>query len=839
MEVDVSAASVGVRSAAQPVSAAMNADGVITAWSAGAQQLLGYVAAEVIGQDARFLLGESLSKAAQRRFAEHEPWTQVVALRHREGRRLSVRLHAHPLLDAAGTAQWFFTATTPVSPADAGLTGGSGPDASEIKRWALEQLPLTLALFDRQGACFAVNAAVTVAMGKPAEELLGVRIGHSGPGEPMPGLEGIAEAAERVWESGETVRLEAHLRTPGESRPHAWLLTLYPVKDPDGRVCALSQAAADITEQFRARQRLGVLNEAGMRIGTTLDLARTADELAQVGSEHFADFVAVDLLESALPGSGVSTDTDTAGDPLRPGLRRVAQRSVLPGCPEAVVPVGGTHSYPEHSPPGRALATGRAARHDVDEATAAAWALGSPERAERIRDHKIHSLLSVPLRARGVPLGIAVFCRHRTPDPFDDQDLRLAEDLAARAAVYIDNARRYAREREIALALQSSLLPGRSLRQPAVEVASRYLPADAEAGIGGDWFDVIPLSGARVALVVGDVAGRGIQASATMGRLCTAVRTLADVDLAPDELLTQLDDLVLRLDREKTASDTRTATGEDVGEVGATCLYAVYDPVTRLCSIARAGHPEPIMVAPDGSVAVLDVPVGPPLGVGGLPFEVADFEVPEGSVLAFYTDGLLGNGHGPTENGYTRLREVLSRHRLPLEETCDKVTRALLPGHRNDDAALLLARTHALGADHVTTWELSTDPATVAHVRELVGTALNDWHLDELAFAVELIVSELVTNAIRYAHPPCHLRLIRGDDGLICEVSDASSAAPHLRRARTFDEGGRGLFIVAQLARRWGSRHTGTGKTIWAEVAYPECASDGSLPGSDVPGEVG
>ena len=647
----------------------------------------------------------------------------------------------------------------------------------------------------------------------------------------MPGLEGIAEAAARVWASGETVLLETHLRTPGEPRPHAWLLTLYPVKDPDGQVCALSQAAADITEQFRARQRLSVLNEAGVRIGTTLDLERTADELAQVGSEHFADFVVVDLLESALRGPvpGTYADTDSAGRPLRPELRRTAQHSVLPGCPEAVVPVGGTHSYPEQSPPGRALATGRAARHDVDEVTAAAWATGSPERAEPIRTYKIHSLLSVPLRARGVPLGIAVFCRHRTPDPFDDQDLRLAEDLAARAAVNIDNARRYAREREIALALQSSLLPDRSPRRPAVEVASRYLPADAEAGIGGDWFDVIPLSGARVALVVGDVAGRGIQASATMGRLCTAVRTLADVDLAPDELLTQLDDLVLRLDRAETVSST-PAPGEDAGEVGATCLYAVYDPVSRFCSVARAGHPEPMMVTPDGSVEVLDVPAGPPLGVGGLPFEVAEFEVPEGSVLALYTDGLLAGVRGLADGGYGRLSEVLSSHsshKLPLEEACDRVTRAVLPGHLKDDAALLLARTHALGADQVTTCELSTDPATVAEVRGFVGTTLGGWHLDELAFSLELIVSELVTNAIRYGRPPCYLRLIRDIDGLICEVSDASNAAPHLRRARTFDEGGRGLFIVAQLARRWGSRHTGTGKSIWAELALPESDSDG------------
>jgi serine phosphatase RsbU (regulator of sigma subunit)/PAS domain-containing protein/anti-sigma regulatory factor (Ser/Thr protein kinase) len=796
-------------------SASLDAHGVVTAWSAGAHELLGHAPDEAIGREAGILLAEPLPDAVLSSCADRKPWSGPLLVRCRDGRDLSILVRAHPRVSEEGEECWFLTGQR--SEQSAAPAPGGEPDASLVRQWALTQLPLTMALFDRQGVCFAVNAAATVAMGRTEEELLGVRIGHSGPGQPMAGLEGIAQAAERVWRNGETVRLEAHLRTPGEPGPHAWLLTRSPVLGPDGRVCALSQTAADTTEQFRARQRLSVLDEAGLRIGTTLDLGRTADELAEVGSEGFADFVVVDLLASVIGAAGPLQATD------RPVLRRVAQRSVLPGCPEAVIRLGGAHVYDAASPPGRALATGRASCDEVDDTTVATWAAGRPERADRIRAHGTHSLLSVPLQARGICLGLAVFCRHRTPDPFDDQDLRLAEDLAARAAVFIDNARRYTREREIALTLQHSLIPDRAPRQQAVEVASRYLPADPDAGIGGDWFDVIPLSGARVALVAGDVAGRGVPASATMGRLCTAVRTLADVDLAPDELLTQLDDLVLRLDRSDAVDGPPQGPDAGPGEVGATCLYAVYDPISRRCSVARAGHPLPALVA-DGSVQFLDVPAGPPLGVGGLPFEVAEFEVPEGGVLALYTDGLVGGPRGGTDDGYASLRTALAGPHRSMEEACDTVLRSMLPEHRADDVALLLARTRVLGEEQVATRELSRDPAAVTEARAFACRTLAAWHLDDLAFAVELIVSELVTNTIRYARPPCRLRLIRAGGNVICEASDASSTAPHLRRARVFDEGGRGLFIVAQLARRWGTRHTGTGKTIWAEVASAEPA---------------
>ncbi|KUL42782.1 hypothetical protein ADL12_09055 [Streptomyces regalis] len=361
------------------------------------------------------------------------------------------------------------------------------------------------------------------------------------------------------------------------------------------------------------------------------------------------------------------------------------------------------------------------------------------------------------------------------------------------------------------LALQRRLLLYHRPAQPAVDAAMRYLPADPRAGVGGDWFDAIPLSGARVALVVGDVVGHGIHASATMGQLRSEIRALADVDLPPDELLTHLDDLVLEEIEEGIESS---------GEVGATCLYAVYDPVSRHCTLASAGHPAPAAVMPDGSVDFIQLAPGPPLGVGGLPFEATDVRLPEGSLLVLYTDGLV-EAHGrDIDSGMQELAHVLAGPAPSLEAVCDNLITALLPEHPDDDVALVVARTNALGPSHVVTWDLPAAPVIVADARRRVADQLTTWGMHDAVPITELIVSELVTNAIRYAEAPIQLRLIR-DTALICEVSDASSTSPHARRARVLDEGGRGLFLVGQLAERWGTRHTPTGKTIWAEQLRP------------------
>ncbi|WP_326573785.1 SpoIIE family protein phosphatase [Streptomyces sp. NBC_00481] len=788
-------------------SAAVDARGLVIAWSAGARRVLGYTHGEVVGRRAVDLLAEALPDSARSRLAEPADWRGPVHARHRDGHDVELELEAHPLLGSAGEAQWFLTATVP-------------EPAARLRRWALDQLPVPIALFDQDGLAVSANSAMEGVMGRPQEDLLGRRVGVSADGmRRLPGFEELDDAVQRVLRTGEPMPYEAWLRAPGETHEHAWLVSLSPLKDGAGDVRGMCLAAIDSTEQFLARRRLTMLNESSNRIGSTLDVTRTAEELAEVCTDHLADFVVVDLLDSVLAGEEATLSPGAA--PLV--FRRTAQRSVLEGCPEAAVPVGSRHTYHEGSPPGRALTTGRALLYEVDDVTAGLWAAGSQERARSIEVHGIHSMMAVPLRARGITLGLSILSRHRTPEPFGEDDLLLAEELAARAAVCVDNARRYTRERAIALELQRSLLPHRAPRQAAVEVASRYQPASTRAGIGGDWFDVIPLSGARVGLVVGDVVGHGVQASATMGRLRTAVRTLADVDLPPDELLTQLDDIVLRLDSERTADEAEDA--ESPGEIGATCLYAVYDPVSRRCSMARAGHPPPALISPDGEAAFLDLPIGPPLGVGGLPFETAEFDVPEGSVFALYTDGLVQAPDRDLDDGLARLRQALCGTGRPLEETCDGVLGSLLTDRPVDDVALLLARTRALDADRVATWDVPADPAFVGHARKLACEQLAAWRLEEVSFVTELVVSELVTNAIRYGGSPIQLRLIR-ETTLICEVSDSSGTAPHMRRARAFDEGGRGLLLVAQLTQRWGTRHTRTGKTIWAEQALPGTARD-------------
>lgn len=535
-----------------------------------------------------------------------------------------------------------------------------------------------------------------------------------------------------------------------------------------GYVDRMSEQGVAVYQRERDRRlqwRLSMVNEAGRRIGTTLDIARTAQELADLATENFADLVTVDLLDSVLR-------EDDGPVSALPTLRRVAQRSVVEGDPALTIRPEQLHVSPRGSPSARALA-GQPSRHTGPPA---------PRDAD---DHRTHSTLVVPLRARDSTLGVAQFIRHRNPDPLDDEDLLLAQEIAARAAVAVDNARRYTHARATALTLQRSLLPQHTAQQSAVETAYRYLPAGAQAGVGGDWYDVIPLSGARVALVVGDVVGHGIHAAATMGRLRTAVRTLADIDLPPDELLTHLDDVVIRL----SAESSTDLTIEEAGDIGATCLYAVYDPISRQCVLARAGHLLPAVVGPDGTADLLELPPGPPLGLGGLPFEAAEFDLPEGSVLALYTDGLIEGRDHDVEAGIALLLETLAQPASSLQAICDTVLEALLQADRpRDDVALLLARTHVLGARQVASWDLDADPVCVSRARSNVAQQLSIWGLEEVEFSAGLIVSELVTNAIRYGRPPIRLRLIH-DRALVCEVSDTSSTTPHRRRARTCDEG--------------------------------------------------
>ena len=786
----------------------VDAGGTVTVWSAGARQLLGYEAGEVVGRPAAGLLAADLPESARRHVAVGRRWATEVALRHRYGGRVVVRLMGTPLADGDGARPWLVTAAAPEH-----VAGPVEPDAEALWDLTLAQLPVPVAVYDREARLVSANEVMTQVMGRSVAEMRGLTLSEI---EPNPPFDEYDRLQRQVLRTGEPVFHENFGQSPGEVRNHAWSMFLSPLKDESGAVRGVSAAVFDTTEQYWARRRLAILNDASLRIGSTLDVTRTVEELAEVAVTGFADFVTVDLLESVALG-----EEPEPVPPNRPvTLRRTSQRSVLDGCPESVVPTGATTFYPVDTPPMRALVAGRGTLTAAGDPGMQRWIESSRGRAEAVARHMIHSVMMVPLRARGVTLGLVHFLRHRTAESFSEDDLLLAEEIVARAAVSVDNARRYTHERRTALTLQRSLLPDRPPDLAAMQVAYRYLPAGSGADVGGDWFDVIPLSGARVALVVGDVVGHGIHASATMGRLRTAVRTLADVDLAPDELLTQLDDLVVRLDREEGPQTGGRAEAPTPGEVGATCLYAVYDPVSRRCTMARAGHPPPAVVTPEGEVRFLNLPTGPPLGLGGLPFESVEVELAEGSLLALYTDGLVEAADRDIEDGLDLLRGALADKAGPLEETCDQVLRTVLPARPADDIVLMLARTSALDSSKVRTWQLPRDPAAVARARKSASEQVTAWGLDDAAFATELIVSELVTNAVRYGDDPVVLRLIR-DSALICEVSDGSSTAPHLRRARVFDEGGRGLLLVAQMAERWGSRQTATGKTIWAELGLP------------------
>ncbi|MFF9809326.1 SpoIIE family protein phosphatase [Streptomyces coeruleorubidus] len=785
----------------------VDARGVVTVWSDGARRLLGYEPAEIVGRGAARLLAADLPGATRRHVADGQRWAGEVALWHRDGDRVVVRLQGTPMLDSDRRRLWLVTGT-----ARAHTARRAGHGALPLWDLTLAQLPVPVAVYDREARLVAANEMMAQVMGRSEEEMKGLTLWEI---EPRPPFDTYDRLQREVLRTGEMVFHEEHGQAPGETGPRAWSMFMAPLEDETGAVQGMSATVFDTTEQYWARRRLAVLNDAGLRIGSTLDVTRTAEELAEVAVSGFADFVTVDLLESVALGD--EPEPVPLDAPVT--VRRTAQRSVLEGCPESVVASGDATFYPADTLPVRTLVAGRGSRHRPGDPGLREWIRSSPARTESVARHMIHSVMMVPLRARGVTLGLVHFLRHRTPEPFSEDDLLLAEEIVARAAVSVDNARRYTRERRTALALQRSLLPDRPPDLAAMQVAYRYLPAGSGADIGGDWFDVIPLSGTRVALVVGDVVGHGIQASATMGRLRTAVRTLADVDLAPDELLTQLDDLVIRIDREE-GPEARGRAAETSGQVGATCLYAVYDPVSRRCTMARAGHPPPALVTPDGTVRFLDLPAGPPLGVGGLPFEAVEVRLEENSLLALYTDGLINAADHDMEAGLAVLREALGDPAAELEEICEQVLRTVPAGPPADDIVLMLARTAALDAGKVRTWRLPPDPAAVARAREMAGEQLTAWGLAEAEFTTELIVSELVTNALRYGGAPIELRLIR-DSALICEVSDGSSTAPHLRRARVFDEGGRGLLLVAQLSERWGSRQTPTGKTIWAEQPLP------------------
>ncbi|MFE7229393.1 SpoIIE family protein phosphatase [Streptomyces sp. NPDC001231] len=795
-------------------------DGHVDQWSLRAERLFGIPAERAVGMDPiEAFVDPDLREHGQRKMAEildGREWTGVVPFRipdDEDGRR-----------GEEGLAEVYVMPTTTVEGDRAAVC--TVVDVRTLRRIETD-LAASQAIFGQSPFGFLLidtDLKVRRANERFASVFGGSPDDHRGRGVhdylPRGEAERVTATLRRVLENGQSIT-DMHVSgfVPGTDERRHWSVNLYRVHSGSGRTIGVAWLGIDITarrdaarEAAAARRNLALLNEAGARIGNSLDLETTARELLDIVVPGFCDLATVDLYQGLL-----------AGDETPPGLadgsaelRRVAFASAVSGAPfggtGAHVELGAVHHYPFNSPRADALRTAR------------------PTTVPGEDGGLVQTTLAVPMVAHDTVVGLAQFARTKGSEPFGQRDRDLAVELAARAAVCIDNARLYRREHERALILQRSLLPPGDPEASGLDIACRYLPGSAATGrpseVGGDWFDVIELPGHRTALVVGDVMGRGLRAAVAMGELRTAVRTLALLDLEPAEVLSQLDEIARGLGApggvQQATRAARRPREADLSEVYlATCIYAVYDAVTRRCTFANAGHLPPVLVEPGESALMLDVPPGMPLGVGGEPFEEVEVELPEGALLALYTDGLVESRDHPLDEGLQAFVGALTDPSRPLEDVCDHILNTLGTHHGEDDIALLMARVQGLPAESVGDWALPREPRSVGRAREYARAQLTAWDLEPLIDTTELLVSELVTNALRYGEGEIRLRLLL-DRTLVCEVWDSGLVQPRRRRARDTDEGGRGLQLVGLLSAAWGSRRTPRGKTVWFELPLPD-----------------
>jgi serine phosphatase RsbU (regulator of sigma subunit)/anti-sigma regulatory factor (Ser/Thr protein kinase) len=759
--------------------------GTVTGWSEEAAGLLGLPAQAVLGRPFEKLLAEP---PGQGRLP-----TGTTQLVHRSGEPVRVSLYEVPLHGAAPGHLLLF------APAETAAEWGH---AMSLLRAFLSQRPLGLGIHGPDLRIELTNTSPhrfdrPIRDGDRLRDFLA-----------EPDAAEIESVLRRVLETGEPTISHQQDVHPQWAPEQQWVLSVsaFRLEDAWGRPTGVAALGRDETEQVRLRRHRDLLHNASTRIGFSLDVERTAQALAEVITGDFADLATVDIAPPVLRGD----EPSAAPVVERARLLRVAATGT-DGWPPHLLQPGRLYPLLPRSTEVEMIVAGRTL---VEDRPQVIDSLGRDEWLVRLLvPDGAHSLVVAPLYARGLLLGSVTAWRTARSEPFDDDEAELLTDVASRAALGIDNARRFTREHRAAAALQERLLPRAQTDLPAAETAGAYRPSGGGSGVSGDWFDVIDLPSLRAAFVIGDVIGHGVAAGATMGRLRTAVQTYADLELDPAEVLARVEDLVQRMISE-TPPDQRDA-------VGATCLYAVYDPTTCQCTLASAGHPPPVLVGPDGATRVLDVPVNPPLHVGSAPFQSVSVQVEPGSVLALYTDGLLGLERFGGERGIRELREALAGRLhvgCPLGETARSLIADVKEDAPADDVAVLLARTRAVSTEDVAGWQFPADLASVGEARTVTARQLDEWDLTDLAFTTELVVSELVTNAIRYAGGPVQLRLLRGEV-LICEVTDPSNTQPRLVRAAATDEGGRGLFIVAQCTSRWGCRYGRQGKTIWTELS--------------------
>ncbi|MEV0225077.1 SpoIIE family protein phosphatase [Streptomyces sp. NPDC050704] len=564
-------------------------------------------------------------------------------------------------------------------------------------------------------------------------------------------------------------------------------------------------------EYTAVRERLEFLNEVSGRIGTSLDLSRTIIEVSKAVVPRFTDVAGTYLREQVVAGEGFPEgvpDTTTM-------WHRVAlEHTDEPGRWDDVVPVGEAMPFPAHTPFFQCMTTGEPVLVPRISEQMGHMIAAQFEKRDIRPLITNRSMLVVPLKARNVVLGFMILLRHPERVEFNDMDRVTGAELAARAGLVLDNARMYTHQESVAETLQDSMLPHIAPRMAGCDIATRYLPGTLLGRVGGDWFDSVKLPGSRTALVVGDVMGHGLNSAAMMGQLRTAVQTMAALDLPPAQLLRNLDDLAQRLGEHYLA----------------TCLYAVYDPIASELQIANAGHIPPVLVrAEDGRSDLLDLPTGAPIGVGGVPFESVRVRVAPGDRLVMCTDGLVEVRGEDIGVGLAALCESAAHPAASMDDACDTIIRALAVtfaeagqgGGRKDDVALLMARLNGIEPADVAQWRIGLSPVEAGRARAVVREQLHEWGLNSLAPQAELMVSELVTNAIRHSHSrPIELRLVRGDT-LLCEVEDDDHTLPTLLSAGPLDEVGRGMRVVSTLAREWGTSRTNSGKTVWFEMTVP------------------
>ena len=591
------------------------------------------------------------------------------------------------------------------------------------------------------------------------------------------------------------------------------VVTVHPMRAGDANVAALAllRVPAPVAERFvdPALMRQALLDRTFKQIGDTLDFDHVARELITTLVPHFCNSGGIAVLESLIGEDEFPAHGPDGSHPLR--RLAVANDAEEPAW-EATFPVGEILRYPQGSPyvlcmdSGKPVLEGRISKDEAGE-------LADMWQRQPVSDLLADaSMLLLPLIAQGSTLGFFVCVRKPGYRRFDAYDQEIGMEFASRAAIFIDNARRYNREHATALTLQRSLLPTGLSAPSSVDVRHRYLPGSKLIEVGGDWYESIALPGGRVALVVGDVAGHGVRAAVTMGRLRTAIHTLAMLELPPADSLQQLDELMHTL-------------GEREPHF-ATCAYAVYDAVSGECEVAVAGHLPPLLVHPDGTNELLDVPPAPPLGIGDGEVESRLFKIEDGSLFVLYTDGLVENKGQDISDGLARLRGIFGPGSpdKQLEDLCKATLDGVYSDHQRDDIAVLIARLRRLPGDCYASWTLAPKLTSVREARSVLAEPMKRWDLEDLIPTTELLVSELVTNAVRYSRGEVTLRLVN-EKALVCEVLDNSGALPRLRQANGEDENGRGLQVVRQLAHRWGARRTATGKVVWCEQQLPGYAA--------------